>query len=231
MRRIAAIFICSIAMLSMTGCKNDRQLRSDMATQPRYATEQPADLGVFTDGVSARRLPAGVLARDPKDVPGIPYSAVWSNVPAMAHELLPEDAAMPFPVTADVLERGRTHFESTCAVCHGRLGNGQGMIVQRGFTPPPSFHVPRLRAVSDAHIYNVISNGFGAMFPYADRLRPNERWEVIAYVRALEAAPDVAGLPPDSPIRKTLIAGGDRPTQPTTAPSTQPAPQAEGGAR
>src|SRR5438445_306989 len=83
------------------------------------------------------------------------------------------------------------------AVCHGRLGNGKGMIVQRGFLQPPSFHIERLKdpkRTPDAHFYNVITYGYGAMFSYNDRVSPRDRWCITAYIRALQAAGDAPGL-------------------------------------
>jgi hypothetical protein len=82
-------------------------------------------------------------------------------------------------------------------MCHGRLGDGDGMVVRRGLTPPPSFHIDRLRNVSDGHLYNVISNGYGQMFSYNDRVRPEDRWMIVAYIRALQSAAD-----PQNPAAK-----------------------------
>jgi len=100
------------------------------------------------------------------------------------------------------------------------LGNGQGMIVQRGMTRPPSFHIDRLKSAPDAHFFNVITQGYGAMFPYNDRVPPEDRWAIIAYVRALQSATDVPGVEQSDEVKRALIAAGDR--------STPPAP---GGAR
>jgi hypothetical protein len=86
------------------------------------------------------------------------------------------------------------------------------MIVQRGMTRPPSFHVQRLKDAGDAHFYNVISQGYGAMFSYNDRISPETRWEIVAYIRALQLAPDLAGAQVSDDDRRALIAGGDRKT-------------------
>ena len=107
-----------------------------------------------------------------------------------------------------------------CSVCHGRLGNGDGMIVQRGFPRPPSFHVDRLIQAPDAHFYNVITNGFGAMYGYAERVPPKLRWEIIAYIRALQAAPDNGPGGASEGDRRALIGLGDR--RASLAPATQP---------
>ena len=106
--------------------------------------------------------------------------------------MTPQSAAetdvVPFPITREVLLRGQERFRIYCSPCHGRLGDGNGMIAERGLTPPPSFHIARLRQVSDGHIYNVISNGYGQMFSYNDRIVPEDRWMIVAYIRAIQAA-------------------------------------------
>ncbi len=92
----------------------------------------------------------------------------------------------PLPVTRELLERGRERFEIYCAVCHGRTGEGNGMIVQRGFPVPPSFHIDRLREAPIGHFFDVITQGYGIMYSYAERVEPSDRWAVSAYIRALQ---------------------------------------------
>jgi len=96
-------------------------------------------------------------------------------------------------VTPDLLLRGQDRYRIYCTPCHSELGNGRGMIVQRGFPPPPSFHTDRLRAVPPQHLYDVITRGFGVMYPFADRIEPRDRWAIAAYIRALQRSQD-AGL-------------------------------------
>jgi mono/diheme cytochrome c family protein len=95
-----------------------------------------------------------------------------------------------------LLQRGRERFDIYCAPCHGRTGDGQGMIVRRGFPAPPSYHSDRLRAASEQHLYEVISQGYGAMFAYGRRIAPRDRWAIIAYIRALQLSQhsDMASL-------------------------------------
>ena len=114
-----------------------------------------------------RSDPAGTVARD------------WSPAPA------------PPPLTEALLERGQQRFNIFCAVCHGPAGYGDGMIVQRGFPAPPSYHIDRLREVPLQHFYDVITNGYGAMFSYAQRVPPHDRWAIAAYIRALQASQNV----------------------------------------
>ena len=92
----------------------------------------------------------------------------------------------PFPVTKEVLERGQKRFNIYCSPCHDRLGNGDGMIVRRGYRHPPSYHIDRLRQVPNGYIFDVITNGFGAMPDYAAQIPPRDRWAIVAYIRALQ---------------------------------------------
>lgn len=208
MRRAACWSLIIAIPLLAGGCKDPRK---DMAVQPKHEPYQAAE--AFADGSSARPIVAGTVARDAADVPARAWAASGSS---------PDDVrtakAIPFVVDAGVVERGREGFEVYCAVCHGRLGNGRGMIVQRGFPRPPSFHVERLIGETDRHFYDVMTNGFGAMYSYAQRVPPRLRWEIVAYVRALQEA----GRNAPEAERRVLIAMGDRPA-PATLPAAQPA--------
>ena len=92
----------------------------------------------------------------------------------------------PLPVTKELLERGQQRYDIYCSMCHGYGGAGNGMVVQRGFPPPPSFHSERLRAAPVGHYFDVMTNGYGAMYSYADRVKPADRWAIAAYIRALQ---------------------------------------------
>src|SRR5438874_1547472 len=93
---------------------------------------------------------------------------------------------LPVPLSRALLERGRERFDIYCAVCHGRTGEGNGMIVQRGFPIPPSFHIDRLQTAPVGHFYDVITQGYGIMYSYAERVEPRDRWAIAAYIRALQ---------------------------------------------
>ena len=101
-------------------------------------------------------------------------------------------ATFPLPVTRELLKRGQERFNIYCSVCHGRTGEGNGMIVQRGFPQPPSFHEQRLRDAPPGHFFNVITNGYGVMYPYASRVAPEDRWAIAAYIRALQLSQHAA---------------------------------------
>src|SRR5205085_5868910 len=98
----------------------------------------------------------------------------------------------PVRVDYDTLRRGRTLFNIDCSVCHDRVGTGRGKIVERGYLRPPSYHIDRLRRVPDIHFYDVITRGYGAMPSYEDKLAPDDRWAVIAYIRALQSSQDAS---------------------------------------
>jgi mono/diheme cytochrome c family protein len=171
-------------MTALAGCKKD-----DMAVQPKQRTYEPSP--VFADGTEARPLVAGTVSRSPLETPGTPYAYQWAPGPVGAADSVKEDATIPLPVNLELIDRGKERYNIYCAVCHGRLGDANGMIVQRGFIRPPSFHNDRLsdpQKTGDGHFYNVISNGYGAMFNYAERVAPDDRWAIAAYIRVLQAS-------------------------------------------
>jgi len=149
--------------------------RQKMSNQPRYDPLEPSDF--FADGMSARpRIPGtvarGELAMDPVTASG---------------KMNGQDIdGFPMPVTADVLNRGQERFTIYCTECHGRLGDGNGMIPSRGYRHPPSFHTEQLRNAKTGHFFDVMTNGFGAMPSYANQVPVNDRWAIIAYIRALQ---------------------------------------------
>ena len=101
----------------------------------------------------------------------------------------------PPPLTLALVERGQDRFRQFCTPCHSELGNGQGPVVQRGFSPPPSYHIARLRGAPTQHFYDVITQGYGAMYSFAERVPPDDRWAIASYIRALQRS--TAGTPED----------------------------------
>lgn len=169
----------------------------DMWDQPRYEPLESSAL--WADGLSARPLVEGTVPYKSSTV-GDP---LYSGLDATGNFR----PGIPFEVTVDVLERGRERFDIFCAQCHGRTGQGNGMIVQRGMKVPPSFHEPRLKAMPEGYYFDVITNGFGVMYPYATRIAPRDRWAVTAYVRALQLSEDarIEDVPPEE--REALLNG------------------------
>lgn len=155
----------------------------------------------FSDDTCNRPLPPNTVARSyvrdffVQQAGGAPRSYYG----ALNEGSGPAPADVPFPVTREVLAVGRDRFDTFCAPCHGIAGYGDGMVVQRGFPPPPSFHSDRLRQVPPGYIYNVITNGFGIMYSYAYRVPPEERWAIAAYIKALQLSQNAskADVPPD----------------------------------
>jgi hypothetical protein len=146
-----------------------------MHVQPRY---NPLDGSqFFDDGRSARPEVPGTVARGHLRIDKHFYDGKVDGK---------EAETFPFPITRAVLERGRERYNVYCTPCHGLTGEGRGMIVQRGFPPPPSYHIDRLRQAPPGHFYGVITNGFGAMYSHAARIVPEDRWAIAAYIRALQ---------------------------------------------
>ena len=150
--------------------------RQDMQDQPKYIPLRPTEF--FTDGRSARPLIAGTVARGHLDDDAAFYTGKDADGKFVAE--------FPFPVTKDVIERGRERFDIYCTPCHDYLGTGNGRIVRRGFRHPPNYHIDRLRQVPPGYIFDVITQGFGAMPDYSAQVRPRDRWAIVAYIRALQ---------------------------------------------
>ena len=121
-----------------------------------------------------------------------------ANVPSGTVEYQEKPVVAP-PVTLALIERGQERFRIYCTPCHSELGDGRGMIVQRGFPPPPSYHIDRLRTAPPQHFYDVITNGHGAMYSFANRVQPADRWAIAAYIRALQRSQNatLADVSPD----------------------------------
>ncbi len=171
---------CAALLLVLLGCEQK------MEQAPYYKPFEPGAL--FADSMSARPVIDGTVPRSytwfyergafEADTAGVEASLV---------------TAFPFPITGQVLKRGRQRYDIYCAPCHGRAGYGRGMVVLRGLRAPPSFHTDRLREAPVGHYYDVITNGYGAMYSYAGRLKPADRWAVTAYIRALQLSQNAPG--------------------------------------
>ena len=179
---VAALFAAS-AVLS--GCS----LKQDMALQPKNRPLSPSDF--FADGRSARPLVENTVAR----------GSVLEDEMAVSKE----SNAFPLPLNQELLERGENRYKIFCSPCHGLQGDGNGMVAMRGMKHPPSYHQDRLRQVPNGYVYDVITNGFGAMLGYSAQIAPRDRWAVVAYVRALQLSRNakLAELPPD--VREKVL--------------------------
>jgi mono/diheme cytochrome c family protein len=167
-----------------------------MHNQPKYIPLRESDF--YSDQRSARPIvdntvPRGLLRDDDLLETG---------------KVNGQDATeFPFPVTAQVLQRGRERYDIFCAPCHDRTGRGDGMVVRRGYRQPPSYHIDRLRQAPVGHYFDVITNGFGAMPDYRAQVPVRDRWAIIAYIRALQLSEHatLSEVPPEE--RNTLAPG------------------------
>jgi Cytochrome C oxidase, cbb3-type, subunit III len=167
-RGLSVACMSALALL-LSGC------RLDMHLQPKYLPYEATDF--FGDGRSERQPVPGTVARGQLRVDELFYSGTENGV---------ESNRFPFPITRADLERGRERYNVYCTPCHDYTGSGQGMIVQRGFPQPPSYHITRLREMPVGHFFQVMTNGFGAMYSYAARIEPADRWRIAAYIRVLQ---------------------------------------------
>ena len=162
-------FLLVLGLTILTGC------RQDMQDQPKYKALAPSSF--FSDGRSARPLVPGTVARgDLREDTDLYQGKVDGKLVD----------AFPFPVTKQILERGQERYNIYCVPCHDLVGNGQGMVVRRGFRAPPSYHIERLRQAPAGYFYDVITNGFGAMQDYSVQVPVRDRWAIVAYIRALQ---------------------------------------------
>jgi hypothetical protein len=157
------------AMLMLAGC------RQDMHDQPKFFPQRGTSF--YADGRSVRPQVENTVARGQLHEDTYFYTGLVNGK---------EGDGLPFPVTLQVLARGQERFNVYCTPCHSRVGNGAGMIVQRGYAPAGNFHTPRLEAAPLGHFFNVMTNGYGAMPDYAAQLTPADRWAVVAYIKALQ---------------------------------------------
>lgn len=170
--------LCILIVVLLAACT-----RSNMDSQPKYHEYEPGQL--FSNGRVLQAPPPGTVARDDA---------------ARAME-----AGQRPALTANLLARGREQYDVFCSPCHDRIGNGRGIVVQRGMPEPASLHEQRLRELSDQWLFDVISNGYGAMYAHGDRIRPRDRWAIVAYIRALQLSQHAAVTDLPSDVRTRMM--------------------------
>ena len=193
--------LCGVACaLLLAGCS----LKQDMALQPKNRPLSPSDF--FTDGRSERPLVENTVAR--------------GSLADDALFVAKDSNSFPLPVTQELLERGEGRYKIFCTPCHGLQGDGNGLVSMRGMKHPPTFHDNRLRQSPNGYFYDVITNGFGAMYGYSAQIPTRDRWAIVAYVRALQLSRNAkaAELPADvrekvmhPPAEKAEPAGEEKP--------------------
>jgi len=188
-----SLLLLAWCLPALAGC------RQDMHNQPKYRPLRASDF--FEDGSSARPLVEGTIARGTLQTDAAFFTGKAGAM--LVNEL-------PFPVTAEVIDRGQQRFNIYCTPCHGTTGVGDGMVVQRGYPQPPSFHIDRLRNIEAGYFFDVMTNGFGRMPDYRAQITPRDRWNIIAYIRALQLAQHAApsDVPGGDPSKVTKPAAG-----------------------
>ena len=187
---MARVLLC---LSLITGC------RQDMHDQPRYEPFEASTF--FADGRSVRPQVPGTVARGQLQTE-THFSTGMTGGKATD--------TLPYPVTRPLLERGQERYTIFCAPCHDSLGNGRGIIVQRGFRQPPSFHLERLREVPIGHFFAVMTNGVGAMADYATHIPPQDRWAITAYIRALQLSQHATLTDVPAEVRQRLESESQR---------------------
>jgi hypothetical protein len=164
-----------VLALSLTAC------RQDMHDQPRY--KPLAGTGFFGDGRSARPEIAGTVARGHLRIDSARFTGKENGQ---------DVEEFPFPITRQDLERGRQRFDIYCSPCHSRIGDGNGIVVRRGFEQAASYHTEKLIEAPVGHFFDVMTNGFGAMPSYASQVQPDDRWRIAAWIRVLQLSENAA---------------------------------------
>ena len=183
-------------LLLWAGC------RRDMYDQPRYEVYEPSTF--FADGTSQRPPVAGTVARNELRADTLYYTGKVDGK---------DTEQFPFAIDRETIETGRERYQIFCSPCHGRAGDGRGMIVRRGFSPPPTFHSDYLRNIPVGHFYDVMTHGYGAMYSYAARIPVRQRWAIAAYIRVLQYSQNATREDLTADEQKSL-AEADQPGRP-----------------
>lgn len=217
------IYLMLAAVILTSACG----VRFDMQDQPRYRAYKKSEF--FSDNRASRELPEGTVARgqlyenkafytgkidnpDPNAVVQTTTDATGNTLVSSFPNAIDE---FPIPVTKELIDRGQERYNINCIVCHGPVGNGDGMIVRRGFPQPPTYHDDRLRNAPVGHFFDVITNGWGKMNSYAYQVPPADRWAIVAYIRALQ----VSQNPENALQREIKTNSNSAPPSPATTPN------------
>lgn len=216
------VVLAGCMILALAGC------RQDMHNQPKYVPYRSSEF--FKDGLSERQQVVGTVARGELHENTYFYSGKVG---------LKEGDQFPFPITQAVMERGRERYDIYCSPCHSRVGDGNGMIVKRGYRQAANFHLERYLSQPVGHYYDVITHGQGAMPEYASQIEPADRWAIAAYIRALQYAQSgsMADVPADQrgelkdqsqitiegvPLQQAIAAGGKGAPEDISAAGSNP---------
>ena len=165
----------------LSGCVSDTMWNGSRLKPLAKSPVYPGGSPVFADQASARLPVPDTVARGQAQT-DLPLYAGREHTQGR-----PLTTTFPFPITRRIMDRGQERFNIYCSPCHGRTGDANGMIVQRGFPQPPSYYLPRLRQAPVGHFFDVITNGYGVMYSFNDKVQPQDRWAITAYIRVLQA--------------------------------------------
>ena len=239
-KRAIYCLLLTVFCLLFLGC------RYDMQDQPRYKAYKESDF--FKDKRASRDLPEGTVPRgflredkalytgktDSEQTPA-PKPAGTPAVDAAGNSVVTDFSGLvsefPVPVTKDLIDRGEQRYKVFCIVCHGPVGNGDGMIVRRGFSKPPTYHDDRLRNAPVGHFYDVITNGQGKMNGYAAQIPPADRWAIVSYIRTLQISQNPNGNMAMTPSSVKANTNSAVPNTANTGTPTAPSNDATGGTR
>lgn len=174
-----------LVVLALAACEKHVH---NMYDQPRYKPLDESSL--FEDGGASRAPVPDTQVHSGGDFAGTSSGRIGIE-DAQRRDRDEHAVSNPYPVTTQLLDRGRQRFDIYCTPCHSPLGDGDGLIVRKGFPAPPSFHIDRLRNASDRHLFDVITAGYGIMYPHGARVAPADRWAIVAYIRALQLSQHV----------------------------------------
>jgi mono/diheme cytochrome c family protein len=186
--RLSGVLLTALLALLVTGCGRN------MVEQPSFRNFEANPF--FENGATAQVPPANTVSRERGGIESAFYTGQAGG------DLVSE---LPLPVSEELLLRGMERYNIYCAPCHNYTGDGRGVVVQRGFPQPTSFHEQRLRDAPVGYFFNAMTNGFGRMFPYASRIPPEDRWAIAGYIRALQLSRYAA--PEDVPADAALESG------------------------
>jgi mono/diheme cytochrome c family protein len=189
-RSFPAVALVVVAALPLAACKRN------MYEEPKFLPDQQNYY--FPKEPADRQPVAHTVSSSPLDENPVFDTGMTGATLA---------TAFPIPVTPGLVAKGREEFDINCSACHGRDGYGDGIVVQRGFPAPPSYHSERLRNAAVGHFFDVITNGYGVMYPFGSRIRPADRWAIVAYIRALQLSQN-APVPVLSARDKTQLESG-----------------------
>lgn len=201
MKTYLKINIILVMALVVTSCYRGKpsedppiHLNPNMDSQPKYEAQEESDF--FENGMTMRPPVAGTVARGDLREDDAYYRG--KNADGSLVDRMPVD------MTMDLLQRGKQRYNIYCAPCHDQTGSGKGIIIKKGFLPPPSIHLDRLRQSPDGHFYDVISNGIRNMPSYKHQIPVADRWAIVAYVRALQRSQNANAADVPEEVRKDL---------------------------